>query len=229
MALVGQLGLGLGGTAALGGLSGDSGNAAGAPVTRATVADALLSAVEAETERRPLSVSVKVRYMTDHISGPQGAAMKWGLELYNQSFPNIIVNVEWVSTTDRALSQYFRLTQTSSAEGSDWTDGLLQYWPHKTAPHVVVLSQRDFLRYRSWGVFPEINDHLLKSDEVVPENYYSIPDTCTLDNHDHSFPQPTVPTGYLKHPQFGLPFELSISGFLGNATLAESAGVRLPG
>ena len=137
MALVGQLGLGLGGTAALGGLSGDSGNAAGAPVTRATVADALLSAVEAETERRPLSVSVKVRYMTDHISGPQGAAMKWGLELYNQSFPNIIVNVEWVSTTDRALSQYFRLTQTSSAEGSDWTDGLLQYWPHKTAPHVV--------------------------------------------------------------------------------------------
>ena len=91
-----------------------------------------------------------------------------------------------------------------------------------------MLSQRDFLRYRSWGVFPEINDHLLKSDEVVPENYYSIPDTCTLDNHDHSFPQPTVPTGYLKHPQFGLPFELSISGFLGNATLAESAGVRLP-
>ena len=228
MALVGRLGLGLGGTAALGGLSGDSGNAAGAPVTRATVADALLSAVEAETERRPLSVSVKVRYMTDHISGPQGAAMKWGLELYNQSFPNIIVDVEWVSTTDRALSQYFRLTQTSSAEGSGWTDGLLQYWPDKSAPHVVVLSQRDFLRYLSWGVFPEINDHLLKSDEVVPENYYSIPDTCTLDNHDHSFPQPTVPTGYLKHPQFGLPFELSISGFLGNATLAESAGVRLP-
>ncbi len=53
--------------------------------------------------------------------------MKWGLELFYQWRPNIIVDVEWVSTTDRALSQYFRLTQTSSAAGSGWTDSLLQY------------------------------------------------------------------------------------------------------
>ncbi len=155
--------------------------------------------------------------------------MKWGLERFYQMHPNIIVDVEWVSTTDRALSQYFRLTQTSSAVGSRSTDGLLQRWPDKPAPHVVSLSQRDFLHYRSWGVFMEINDDLLKSDGFVPENYYHIPDTCTLDNHDHSFPQPTVLAYPYHHmPQFGLPFELSISGFFANASLAESAGVRLP-
>ena len=154
--------------------------------------------------------------------------MKWGLELFYQWRPNIIVDVEWVSTTDRALSQYFRLEESLRAVGSRSTDGLLQRWPDKPAPHLVSLSQRDFLRYRSWGVFPEVNDEVEKSGEFFPEDYYRIPDTYSFNKLDHSFPQATE-LGYPYHvPQFGLPFELSISGFLANVSLAESTGVQLP-
>ena len=226
LGLVGRLGLGVGGAAALGGVSEDSAKTIRATDMKEVAQDPTLPT--STSERRPLSEPLRVRFMTDHVSGPQGATMKWGLDLFYQWHPNIIVDVSWVNTTDRILSQYFRLKESSSAVSASSTDGLLQRFPDKPAPHLVSLSQRDFLRYRSWGVFPEINDELAKSVEFVPEYSYHIPDTYTDDRLDHSFPQSTE-LGYPYHvPQFGLPFELSISGFLANASLAESAGVQLP-
>ncbi len=46
----------------------------------------------------------------------------------------------------------------------------------------------------------------------------------TNNNIDHSFPQPWVMTG----PQYGMPFQAFINGFIANITLAEESGVELP-
>ena len=227
LGLVGRMGLGVGGAAAFGGVSTDMVDIGSTSDMRNAAEDPPLPT--AEIEGRPHSEPVRVRYMTDHVSGPQGAAMKWGLKRFEQVLPNIIVDVTWVDTTDSALSQYFRLAETSISVGSRSTSGRLQRWPDKPAPHVISLSQRDFLRYRPWGVYQDISDDLAKSVDFVPEDYYHIPDTFTFDKYDHSFPQATD-LGYpYRQPHFGLPFELSISGFLANISLAEDAGVRLPG
>ena len=66
--------------------------------------------------------------------------------------------------------------------------------------------------------------NLLPKMGVVKEDYYFVPDTYTYNNVDHSHPQPALMDG----PQFGMPFQMTISGFVANASLAENAGVRLP-
>ena len=91
-------------------------------------------------------------------------------------------------------------------------------------PHLVLLGQDEFLRFGKLNIFLEVNDSLAKLGFDQAEELYFVPDSFTENGFDHSFPQPTVPSGR----QFGLPFELSINGFLANASLAESAGVRLP-
>ena len=226
LGLGGRLGLGVGGAVALGGVSEDSAKTIRATDTKKVAQDPTLPT--STSERRPHSEALRVRFMTDHVSGPQGAAMKWGLKLFYQWHPNIIVDVIYVNTSDRKLSQYFRLEETLRVVSSRSTDGLLQRWPDKPTPHVVSVSQSDFMHYRSWGVFQEIDDNLAKSVYFSPEKYYHIPDTFTFNKYDHSFPQ-QMEGGHSYHqPHFGLPFELSISGFLANVSLAESAGVQLP-
>ena len=78
------------------------------------------------------------------------------------------------------------------------------------------------------GAFAPIDDWLAKSSDFAPEDFFFLPDTFSHDKLDHSYPQPVMSPTY-QYRQFGLPFELSISGFLANVSLAESAGVRLPG
>ena len=60
--------------------------------------------------------------------------------------------------------------------------------------------------------------------QVVNEDYYVVPDTHTFDGLDHSFPPPQTTGG----PQYGMPFQFEISGFVGNVSLAENSGVEFP-
>ena len=144
-----------------------------------------------------------VRFATSHTAGPRGAAMRWGLEQFAKHYPEIIVTLEpAVSLTGDVAAQFVE----------------------SSAPHLTLLSQVDFLRFHDEGAFTEITVELEKQDGIDPENHYFIPDAYTFNKIDHSFPQPYVMTG----PQFGMLFQIDISGFVGNISLAETAGVTLP-
>ena len=215
MGLVGRLGLGVGGAAALGGVL------ASGRTPIATAADRVMEPEQTAvaTERRPYSAIAEIRYATDHVAGPRGDAMRWGLERFSQWAPHIRVVLQ--RGDDRTVVSPTNLTL---------------YQLSDSTPHVSLLSQAHFLRLRheprnfDTSPFADIREPLAKNPDYdfIQERLYFVPDSCTLDNLDHSFPQPTVLEFWPELPRSGLPFELSISGFMANASLAEGAGVRLP-
>ena len=158
--------------------------------------------VPVAAEPTPAREPVELRFVTDHTSGPRGAAMQWGLNRLADLRPDIFVNLE---PTDSLIDTF----------AEHLIDG--------TAPHVQLLHQSDFLYFQDFGAFTEITELLPKLD-VIKEDYYFIPDSYTLNGIDHSLPQPGLMTG----PQFGMPFQIAISGFVANISLAESVGVTLP-
>ena len=152
----------------------------------------------------PPKEHVEIRFVTDHTAGPRGAAMQWGLAEFAKLRPDVFVKLEPAASLIDSLAIQF-------AAG--------------TAPHVALLSQSDFIRFHEDGAFTEITEELAKRDDFVPADYYFLPDAYTSNNIDHSFPQPSLMTG----PQFGMPFQFAISGFVANISLAEaSSGVTLP-
>ena len=206
--LVGRLGLGVGG-AALAGLR-------LAPPKKVNAADdgsAADGAHGVSADERPISPeSVEVRYWTDHLSGPRGAALQWGLDRFAQLNPRINLRLE------------------TATAGAPTPPSRLNAVPHA---NVALVSQTGFVRHREIGHFMRINDLLLKlgSERLLQEPVaaqYFVPDAFTDDELDHSFPPSPAPEGLAYPDQFGMPFELSISGFLANTSLAEDAGVRLP-
>lgn len=54
---------------------------------------------------------------------------------------------------------------------------------------------------------------------VVKADYYFVPDTYTWNDLDHSVPPPRLMQG----PKFGMPFQIEVSGFVANGTLAVVA------
>ena len=215
LGLVGRLGLEVGGAVALGGVV-----ASGRP-PKAVAADQVTDSDDAQvvTERRPHSYPVEVRYATDLVFGPRGDTMQWGLERFSQWAPHIRVVLQ--RGGDRTVVSPTNLTL---------------YQLSDSTPHVSLLSQAQFLRLRQEPRYPDtspfadIRVALAKRDDYyfIQEKLYFVPDSCTLDNLDHSFPQPSVPESWPGLPRSGLPFELAISGFMANASLAEGNGVRLP-
>ena len=156
----------------------------------------------AAAEPTPVRENVEIRFVTDHTSGPRGSAMQWGLNRLAELRPDIFVLLE-------PTESYFDTMTKHLVEG--------------TAPHVALLSQADFLYFHEVGAFLEITD-LLAQMGVVKEDYYFVPDCYTVNGIDHSFPQPRLMDG----PQFGMPFQIAISGFVANMSLAEDAGITLP-
>ena len=142
----------------------------------------------------PARSFVEIRFVTDHTAGPRGVAMKWGLAQFANRRPDIIVKLE---------------------RGANLIENLAIQFAAGTAPHMALFSQSAFLRFHSEGAFTEITDELAKRDDFVPEDYYFLPDAYTFNRIDHSFPQPMLMTG----PQFGMPFQIRISGFVGNISL----------
>lgn len=142
--------------------------------------------------------SVEVSFATASRAGPRGAAMKWGLQRFADTRPDITVKVEP-------------------------EDGVPTRFVAGTAPHVAQLQEGAFLSFLVEDRLVEISN-LLRQMHVVKEDYYFVPDTYTWNDLDHSFPAPRLMQG----PQFGMPFQIEISGFVANATLAEVAGVSLP-
>lgn len=142
--------------------------------------------------------SVEVVFSTASRSGPRGAAMKWGLRRFADKRPDIMVTVEP-------------------------EDGVPTRFVAGTAPHVAQMQQGVFLPLLSEGAFVEISG-LLSQMDVVKEDYYFVPDTYTWNDLDHSLPSPRLMQGL----QYGMPFQIEISGFVANATLTEVAGVSLP-
>lgn len=222
LGLVGRLGVG----GAVAGLSETIRPTTSAAADRDGPDGAFVVAVDERPHSYP---PVEVRYVTDHLSGPRGAALRWGLNAFARQFELIEVRVE-PSTSPMRMS---------AALGSPVPDA-----------HVVLLSQAEFVRYRESGAFLKINDLLPKLhsgrrieefhapetfsvrpgqfDLLAFEQHYFVPDSFTDDNLDHSFPQAAVPDNPRYPDQYGLPFELTISGFMANISLAEDAGVRLP-
>ena len=226
LGLVGRLGLGVGGAAAVAGLP----LATFKRVNAADDGSASDGAFAVIADERPVSPeSVEVRYWTDHLSGPRVATLQWGLSRFQNLNPRIQFRIEEATPQLRMSAAWRRPVPEA---------------------HVVLLSQAEFLRYRETGAFLRVNDLLPKLrsarrieeyhapetfsvrpgqfDLLAFEQHYFVPDTFTDDKLDHSFPQPAVPDNPRYRDQYGLPFELTISGFLANIALAEKAGVRLP-
>ena len=226
LGLVGRLGLGVGGAVA----------ATGRPLvtsTRVNAADdgsATEGAFVVVTDERQVSRSTtEVQYVTDHLSGSRGHALQWGLQRFSHLNPHVVVQVRPGAP---------RIPKATARR-----DG-------GSRGHVALLSQTEFLRYRETGAFLTINDLLPKLrsarrieehhapetfsvrpgqfDQLAFEQHYFVPDTFTDNKLDHSFPQSAVQDDLRYPDQYGLPFELTISGFLANVSLAEKAGVRLP-
>lgn len=226
LGLVGRSGLAVSGAVAAAGMSQAIRPATSAAADRDDSDDAFVVAVDERPNSYP---PVVVRYVTDYKIGPRGRALDWGLRKFNNQNPLIDVRHE-PATPQLRMSAAWRRPVPEA--------------------HVVLLSQAEFLRYRETGAFLRVNDLLPKLrsgrrieeyhapetfsvrpgqfDQLAFEQHYFVPDTFTDDKLDHSFPQPAVPDNPRYRDQYGLPFELTISGFMANFSLAEGAGVRLP-
>ncbi len=152
---------------------------------------------------RPFRTNVRVWFSTDHTSGPRGKALQWGLNQFAKRQPAI--DVEFTPLP------------------YDFMEGLAIRFEAGSEAHVVLFEQPAFLAFYPKEVFTDVTAFLPKMG-VVKEDYYFVPDTFTYNNVDHSLPQPRLMDG----TQFGMPFQMNISGFVANASLAENAGVSLP-
>ncbi len=151
---------------------------------------------------RPLRWVDYVWFMAD-VSGPRGSALQWGMESFARWQPALKVRIQAASVDqDESLNTMFKAGYE---------------------PHLIIANESIFLRYRQDGFLTEVS-HLLSKMGLVKEDYYFVPDSYTYNSADHSLPQ----TNLMDGPQFGMPFQMGVSGFVANASLAEDAGVRLP-
>ncbi len=180
--------------------------AAAAPA--ATAAPAMTEApAPAMAEAMPAKESVTIRYVSDHTSGPRGAAMQWGLREYAKMRPNINVRFEPQPADYREL---FPLQMAAGTQGE-----------------VAMLDGGMLGAFVADGGFTQINDALDKRDDYDKNDYYFIPDLYTV-NFDHSHAEGgSVPT-VIDGDQFGLAFQAGTGGIVINLNRAEEVGIEFP-
>ena len=184
-----------------------------APAPAATAAPAApAAAAPAMTEApapaaAPQTESVTVRYVSDHTSGPRGAAMQWGLREYAKSRPNINIRFE--------------------PQPADYRETFPLQMAAGTQAEVAMLDGGMLGAFVADGGFTQINDVLAKRDDYNIDEYYFIPDLYTV-NFDHAHGEGgSVPT-VIEGDQFGMPFQGATGGILMNVDLGEKAGIEFP-
>ena len=176
------------------------------PAPAAAAAPAMTEAL-AMAESMPQTEPVTIRYVSDHTSGPRGAAMQWGLREYAKLRPNINVRFEPQPADYREL---FPLQMAAGTQGE-----------------VAMLDGGMLGAFVAAGGFTQINDALDKRDDYHRNNYYFIPDLYTV-NFDHSHSEGgSVPT-VIDGDQFGLAFQAGTGGILINMDLGEWVGIEPP-
>ena len=179
--------------------------AAAAPA--ATAAPAMTEAPAPAMAEAPQAESVTVRYVSDHTSGPRGAAMQWGLREYAKSRPNINIRFE--------------------PQPADYRETFPLQMAAGTQAEVAMLDGGMLGAFVADGGFTQINDVLAKRDDYNIDEYYFIPDLYTV-NFDHSHGEGgSVPT-VIEGDQFGMPFQGATGGILMNVDLGEKAGIEFP-
>ena len=183
--------------------------AAPAGTTAPAATDApTMTAVAAPASRSVVvNKSITIRYVSDHTSGPRGAAMQWGLREYAKQRPDIRVRFE--------------------PQPADYRETFPLQMAAGTQAEVAMLDGGMLGAFVADGGFTQINDALAKRDDYDRNSYYYIPDLYTV-NFDHSHAEGgSVPT-VIEGEQFGLAFQAGTGGILMNSNLAEQAGIEFP-
>ena len=104
--------------------------------------------VEVEAQRPPSTVV----FVHDHTSGPRGAAMGWGLDLFAQKVPHI--NIKFVPQP-HTYEESFSIQMVAG-----------------TAGELALLSGWFKSRFQASGGFMHIDDVVRKFDTFNPHDYY---------------------------------------------------------
>ena len=155
----------------------------------------------------PQAEKVSISYVSDHISGPRGSAMKWGLAEFAKFRPNILLKFI-PQPADFIDSFAIQMAAGSQADVAMLGDGLLG-------------------TFAADGGYVQINDVIGKHPDWDVNNYYFCPDTYTA-NFDHNQAQGKLPPAVIEGPQFGAPFQGAVAGIVLNLTLGEQAGIEFP-
>ena len=170
------------------------------PAPAATVAPAPAPAAEAPPQRR----TAEIEFVHDHVSGPRGEAMMWGLENFAAQFPDIPVRFV-VQPAD--FEDKFAIQQAANSQGE-----------------VALLSGAFFLKWVEAGAFTQINEALSKNPRWDPSAQFFGPDAFSINFWNR------VPSSHLEPvqgPTFGLPYQGNMIGYFFNVDIMTKAGHRV--
>ena len=176
---------------------------AAAPAATAAPAAAAAPAMAAETP--PQRQTAEIEFVHDHVSGPRGEAMKWGLEKFASEFPDILVRFV-VQSADFVES--FAIQQAANSQGE-----------------VALLSGAFFLSWAEAGAFTQIDEALSKNPRWDPSAQFFGPDAFSINFWNR------VPSSHLEPvqgPQFGLPYQGNMIGYFFNVDMMTKAGIEFP-
>ncbi len=150
----------------------------------------------------PAAPNITIAFTTTHTKGPQGETIRGALELFAKVEPSIYVEF--------------------TAPGDDYAEWLAEVLTGGSAPHLAFGDAVTFHRNRAERLV-EIGEPAEKRGWQA-RAYHFIPDTYTDNDGDMRVPA----TRRLHGPLFGLPYAISIDGWLINDSLFQAAGAAAP-
>lgn len=170
----------------------------------ATPAPATAAPVQA-AEPPPQQKAVEIEFVHDHVSGPRGEAMRWGLASFASQFPEI--NVRFV-VQPADFEDSFAIQQAANSQGE-----------------VALLSGAFFMSWVEGGAFTQINEALSKNPRWDPSAQFFGPDAFSINFWNR------VPSSHLEPisgPTFGLPYQGNMIGYFFNVDMMTKAGIEFP-